>query len=150
MSEELQGPQKPELPHAEDFNLSWEEVARMEHERKSAVKLKTKLKSWLVPFSPFVIWLLFITIASKILPDSGFSALVLLGSAVIMFWFTIRLDRKEKEAQITSPVEERYNEYMKSLSDYRDKERSYIQDLHRYERELKRPQGQKYEQIRHK
>ena len=148
MSEELQAPQKPEIPNAEDFNLSGENVARIELERKSAVKLKAKLKSWLVPFSPLVIWLLFIAIASKILPDSGFSALVLLGSAVIMFWFTIRLDRKEKEAQITSPVEERYNEYVKSLSDYRDKERSYIRDLDRYERELKRPQEQKKAEAR--
>ena len=148
MSEELLAPQKPEIPHAEDFNLSGENVARIELERKSAVKLKAKLKSWLVPFSPFVIWLLFIAIASKILPDSGFSALVLLGSAVIMFWFTIRLDRKEKEAQITSPVEERYNEYVKSLSDYRDKERSYIRDLDRYERELKRLQEKKKEETR--
>ena len=148
MSEELQAPQKPEMPRAEDFNISGEDVARIELERKSAVKLKAKLKSWLVPFSPFVIWLLFITIASKILPDSGFSALVLLGSAVIMFWFTIRLDRKEKQAQITGPLEERYNEYVKSLSDYRDKERSYIRDLDRYERELKRLQGQKNAEAR--
>ena len=143
MSEELQAPQKPEMPRAEDFNISGEDVARIELERKSAVKLKAKLKSWLVPFSPFVIWLLFITIASKILPDSGFSALVLLGSAVIMFWFTIRLDRKEKQAQITGPLEEKYNEYLKSLSDYRDKERTYIRDLDRYERELKGLQEQK-------
>ena len=148
MSEELKAPQKPEMPRAEDFNISGEDVARIELERKSAVKLKAKLKSWLVPFSPFVIWLLFITIASKILPDSGFSALVLLGSAVIMFWFTIRLDRKEKQAQITGPLEERYNEYVKSLSDYRDKERSYIRDLDRYERELKRHQEQKEAEAR--
>ena len=143
MSEELQAPQKPEMPRAEDFDISGEDVARIKLERKSAVKLKAKLKSWLVPFSPFVIWLLFITIASKILPDSGFSALVLLGSAVIMFWFTIRLDRKEKQAQITGPLEEKYNEYLKSLSDYRDKERTYIRDLDRYERELKGLQEQK-------
>ena len=143
MSEELQAPQKPEMPCAEDFNISGEDVARIELERKSAVKLKAKLKSWLVPFSPFVIWLLFISIASRILPDSGFSALVLLGSVIIMFWFVIRLDRKEKQVQITGPLEERYNEYAKSLSDYRDKERNYIQDLDRYERELKRLHGQK-------
>jgi len=148
VSEELQAPQKPEIPHAEDFNLSGENVARIELERKSAVKLKAKLKSWLVPFSPFVIWLLFIAIASKILPDSGFSALVLLGSAVIMFWFTIRLDRKEKQAQIIDPLDERYNEYVKSLSNYRDKERSYIRDLDRYERELKRHQEQKEAEAR--
>ena len=143
MSEELQAPQKPKIPCAEDFNISGEDVARIELEHKSAIKLKAKLKSWLVPFSPFVIWLLFITIASKILPDSGFSALVLLGSAVIMFWFTIRLDRKEKQAQITGPLEERYNEYVKSLYEYREKEKSYIRDLDRYERELKRLHGQK-------
>ena len=55
---------------------------------------------------------------------------------------------KKKEAQITSPVEERYNEYMKSLSDYRDKERSYIRDLDRYEQELKRPQEQEKAEAR--
>ena len=148
MSEELQAPQQPALPRAEDFNISGEDVARIELERKSAVKLKAKLKSWLVPFSPFVIWLLFITIASKILPDSGCSAFVLLGSVVIMFWFTIRLDRKGKQAQIIGPLKERYNEYVKSVSDYRDKERSYIRDLDRYERELKRLQGEKEAEAR--